>query len=306
MMGPFHFLRPAWLLLIPVAVWIWWRMCHRRDPLRGWRLVMEPVLLKAMTVGDGKQTWRREWMLLVVWLLALVALAGPTWRLAPSPFGDDPVPLMVVLSATETMENTDLAPSRMERAQLKVAALAELRKGQPLGLIAFAGSSHLVMPPTRDTSIVAQMAQEISPSVMPKPGNDLAAAFQQAEGLLAGEGGTLVALVDDVPPQAVTQVNELALRLPVLLLAMAAPDSSEAQAIAAAGRQIGARVVSLTPDRGDLQAIVQAAARRPLAVAADSGQARWADDGWWLIPPIALLALNCFRRERLEEPSRAP
>ena len=55
MMGPFHFLRPAWLLLIPVAVWIWWRMCRQHDPLRGWRAVMQRPLLNALTWGDGKQ-----------------------------------------------------------------------------------------------------------------------------------------------------------------------------------------------------------------------------------------------------------
>ena len=61
------------------------------------------------------------------------------------------------------MESPDPAPSRIERAHLKIADLADIRKGQPLGLIAYAGSSHLVLPPTRDTAVVAQMAAEISP-----------------------------------------------------------------------------------------------------------------------------------------------
>ena len=25
-LGDFHFIRPAWLLLAPVATWLWWRV----------------------------------------------------------------------------------------------------------------------------------------------------------------------------------------------------------------------------------------------------------------------------------------
>ena len=50
-LGDFHFIRPAWLLLAPVAVWIWWRVRTAQDPLRGWRKVMEPELLDALIVG---------------------------------------------------------------------------------------------------------------------------------------------------------------------------------------------------------------------------------------------------------------
>ena len=34
--GDFHFIRPAWLLLAPLAVWIWWRVRKSQDPLRAW------------------------------------------------------------------------------------------------------------------------------------------------------------------------------------------------------------------------------------------------------------------------------
>ena len=116
----------------------------------------------------------------LAWLLAVIAVAGPTWRPEPSPFADDPVPVMLVLRAGESMDLSDLAPSRMERARLKIADFAQQRKSLPLGLVAYSGSAHLVLPPTRDTSVVAAMAAEISPAVMPKPGDDLAGAIELA------------------------------------------------------------------------------------------------------------------------------
>ena len=104
---------------------------------------------------------------------------------------------MVVLRAGESMDLDDMLPSRMERARLKVADFATARKGQPMGLIAYAGSAHLVLPPTRDTSIVASMAAEISPEIMPKLGDDLAAALQLADRTLGDTRGTVVVVADD-------------------------------------------------------------------------------------------------------------
>ncbi len=101
---------------------------------------------------------------------------------------------MVVLKAGETMNQSDLMPSRMERARLKVADFAAERKGQPLGLVAYAGTAHLVLPPTRDTSVVATMAAEISPEIMPKQGDNLVGALQLAVNTLGDSGGSIVVL----------------------------------------------------------------------------------------------------------------
>ncbi len=47
----FHFIRPGWLLLIPIAIGLWWLWQRRADPLRGWRAQIEPELLEALVVG---------------------------------------------------------------------------------------------------------------------------------------------------------------------------------------------------------------------------------------------------------------
>jgi Ca-activated chloride channel family protein len=180
-LGDFHFIRPGWLLLLPLVLLIWRYWQKSQDPLRGWRSVMEQELLAALTVGKRANSNWRDALMLIVWLIAVLAIAGPTWRPEPSPFADDPIPVMIVLKASEIMDLTDMVPSRMERARLKVADFAAERQGQPLGLMAYAGSAHLVLPPTRDTHIVATMAAEISPTIMPKSGDDLINALEMAK-----------------------------------------------------------------------------------------------------------------------------
>ena len=60
-LGDFHFIRPAWLLLIPLVVLVWWLERRWQDPQRGWLAVMDRELLAAMTVGGNtKNRWARD------------------------------------------------------------------------------------------------------------------------------------------------------------------------------------------------------------------------------------------------------
>jgi len=296
--GDFHFIRPLWLLLGPVVAWLWWLGRKRQDSLLGWRAVMDSDLLKVLTVGEDQgQRWRGAgW--LAGCLLAVVASAGPTWRPEPSPFADDPVPVMLVLRAGDSMDQSDLLPSRMERARLKIADFAAAREGQPLGLVAYAGSAHLVLPPTRDTTVVAAMATEIGPDIMPEPGDDLAGALRLAERTLGTGGGSIVVIADTVADgseQALVEFRAQS-RIPVHMLGVARVETPEWEALRSAASVLSARVIPMMPGSEDIEDLVKRTARAPVAVGAVGEGTRWAESGWGLVPWIALLSLVTFRR----------
>lgn len=299
-LAEFHFLRPLWLLVLPVAAWLWWRLRALTDPLAGWRALVERPLLDALTVGVHRRSRWRGVGLLAAWSAAILALAGPTWRAEPSPYSDDPVPVMVVLRAGESMSLEDVSPSRMERARLKVEDLADARKGQPLGLIAYAGSAHLVLPPTRDTSLVATMAAEVSPAIMPVGGDDLAGALELADRTLGGQGGSIVVIADTVGPENDPAIADFRSKhaVRVEFLAIARRGTPEIDALERAAAALDAGLTLLAPDDSDIETLVRAVARTPRAVGATGERARWAEDGWWLVPLVALLVLGSFRRER--------
>lgn len=304
----FHFLRPLWLALLPVTVGLWWLIRRHADPLRGWRAVMNPQLLAALTVGSGPRAGGRGIVLLVGWLLATISLAGPVWKPEPSPFSDDPVPVMVLLRAGESMDLSDLSPSRMERARLKVVDFANARQGQPTGLIAWAGSAHLVLPPTRDTDVVGTMAMEISPDIMPRPGDDLGAALRLAEKTLGELRGSLVVVADTVSPDSSASLQEFARnsRLPVCILAVAREGTPEMEDLSQAAAHLNSRVTPLTADQRDVQALAKLTANVPIAVSDAAEGVRWSESGWWLVPVLAMMSLIGFRRveeQSTEEPS---
>lgn len=301
----FHFIRPAFLLFAPLAVGLWWLWLRRSDPLRGWREQIAPELLEALIVGRESAKSTQAPLLLMTWLVAIVAIAGPTWRLEPNPFADDATPLMILLKADVSMMQPDPAPSRLERARLKIADLSEARNGQPLGLIAYAGSAHLVLPPTRDTAIVAKMATEISPDIMPLAGDHLELALREAARVLAEseQGGSILVVADvvDVEPAALAALRK-DLSNPVQFLAIHDPESATSDSLRAAAAALGADVVQLDVEGRDIAAIQRRAARAPVASRGQQGE-RWQEAGYWLVPLVALVVLMSFRREERVEVS---
>lgn len=306
-LSQFHFLRPGWLLLAPVAVVIWWQWRLRADALHGWRSQMDPDLLQALVVrgNGGRSNLAGAYWLLVAWLLGIVAIAGPTWRLEPNPFAGDGRPLMILLKADQSMERTPPAPSALGYAQLKVADLAQARKGQPTGLIAYAGSAHLVLPPTSDTKIVAKMAAEVSPEVMPEPGDRLDLAIVKAVRLLSDEGGSLLVIADSVglAPQQVsaalvgaTNGSTEKRSLPIQFLSLADGDSPEAQSIRSVAGVVQAGIQPLSADDTDVEAIVRFSEQRAARGLAGESD-RWQEFGYWLTPILALVVALSFRKQ---------
>jgi Ca-activated chloride channel homolog len=210
LLGHFHFLRPLWLLALVPAALIGWLLWRQLDPLRSYRTNIAPHLLTHLVIKAGKTSLLRpEVVLLCVLPLSILALAGPSWRQEPSPFAEDQAAAIVVLKIAPSMQASDLQPSRLERAQHKLHDWLALRPGARVGLIAYSGSAHLVMPLTRDSRIVEQIAQALEPSVMPVQGEALADALKLAQQQIerAGVPGSIVVMTDSI---AASQLSALA------------------------------------------------------------------------------------------------
>ncbi|MFI4851211.1 MAG: VWA domain-containing protein [Gimesia chilikensis] len=292
----FHFIRPGWLWLLPLVGGLWWLWRGHTTPLRGWREQIAPELLQAMTVRNTTRQDYSALMLLVGWLLAVVAIAGPTWKQEPNPFAADAAPLMILLKADKSMDQPDPLPSAIERARLKVDDLVRIRQGQPVGLIAYAGSAHLVLPPTRDTSIVAEMAAQISSGIMPEPGDRLDLALEKADEILKGgdAGGTVLVMADSVTDDTASLVKagQKSGAFPIQFLALRNDPSLQRAAEA-----VQASLVELTPDDADVTAIAKAAERKSVVGVAGEDP-RWEEMGYWLVPFLVVIVAVGFRREK--------
>lgn len=298
-MNELHFLRPLWLWSILPAVLLWWGLWRSQDQTEAWKKVIDPHLLEHLLVGEvQRRRLRPIHLTLVVWVLAAVALAGPSWQREPSPFADDRAGLVVLLKASTTMDGTDVQPSRLERSKHKLSDLLERRDGGATGLIVYSGSAHLVMPLTRDGRIVTAMAAEISPAIMPVDGDALGEAIKLAQTVLdrAGVPGSVLVIADAVSPSQQESVAAAAPDLPVQFLSVMPSNAPVDSGLEQAARARGATVTRLSVDSSDVDTISRRAQSDFRAAPMDDAGERWRDAGYWLLPVIALLALAWSRR----------
>ena len=298
-MTDFHFLRPYWLLGLLPALLIWWGYIRRSDQVARWRETIDPHLLEHLLVGEQKQSrFRPVNVLLATWIITVFALAGPAWEREPSPFGDDEAGLMVLLKVSETMQSTDVQPSRLERAKHKIKDLMELREGSSTGLIVYSGSAHLVMPLTRDDRIISQMIEDLTPELMPVDGDELIDALRLAERLVEQTGvpGSVLVIGDGVAPAQQALLTEFSTALPVQFLAMLPTNAPLGPGFEKSAEALDGTVVRLTVDSSDVEQIAaRAKSELSRVVGADGGE-RWRDSGILLLPLVACCLLFWFRK----------
>jgi Ca-activated chloride channel family protein len=142
------------------------------------------------------------------------------------------------------------------------------------------------------------MASEISPAIMPRPGDNLIEALNLAANTLGDFGGSVVIVADTAARgnEAALKQFRMESRLAVSFLAVARDDTPELDAASDAAAALGADVTRITADSEDIELLVRKTARAPVYVAAEGGGTRWAESGWWLVPLLALLSLAEFRR----------
>jgi Ca-activated chloride channel family protein len=295
-LAPFHFERPLWLLALIPAVALWLLTHRSADMLVRWRRVIDPALLPHLVDGETRPAIVSPAnALALAWLLVTIAVAGPAWQREPSPFAQAKPPVAIVLKVTPSMLTQDLAPTRLDRARQKLADILAAREGAAASLIAYSGSSHLVLPPTPDSAVVLDLAKSLSPEIMPREGDDLAGALALARRVLAGmdDAGSVLIMADAATPQAMA--GHSGGGSAVTILSLSAP-GSEAGGLPVIAKALDASLVATTVDQADVTEIVRRLDRADqVGSVAGEGQ-HWREAGYWLTPLIALLALLWFRR----------
>ena len=311
MIEAFHFLRPWWLAAyVPAGVllWVLWRVA---DTARQWRGIVAPHLLPhLLSTTERTEHIRPLWILGAIWFFLILALAGPAWQREPSPFADDLPALMLVLKASPTMDATDIQPSRIQRAVQKAGDLVAMRTGARIGLVAYAGSDHLVMPMTKDAEVVMTMMREVSPAIMPRDGDVAAPAVQRAGEQLArsGQRGSILLIADSVTPDQIPEIEACrkAGGVPVHVYAVAGPATATAsgdgpsappldiESLRKTARAGGGELVVVTPDDQDVQRLADVIDRRvsiSSAAVKDVEQEQWKDAGYGFVPLLVVLGL---------------
>lgn len=312
----FRFLRPLWLLgLLAIPLLLWWlrRLRQRRNV---WREAVDAHLLSHLL--QGGQTAQGGWRNIapvLAWTLAILALAGPSWRELPQPLWQDRNPLVIALDLSYATLTADVQPTRLLQARAKIAHILRTRGGGQIALVAFADDAYTVSPLTDDADNVALFLDALTPDVMPRDGSRADRAIEESMRLLTRTGfkrGDILLITDHAggaAGSAAIDARKAGYRVSVLGLGTPAGgayrqakggvgsarlEEDALRRIASAG---GGSYATVAPGDDDLRALGVLQADRIDAAAAQGKRGTAPlDEGFWLLPALLMLALLAFRR----------
>ena len=206
-----HLLRPLWLLLIiPGALlpWLWQRRHDLQARLRG--TIAPHLLTHLLVTPQDSQRLRPVHLLCALLVLGALAAAGPTWEQDRPDFLHNRAPLIIALDLSPSMNASDLPPSRLEAAKHKLQQLVQQRRGARTGLIAYAGSAHLVLPASDDPALLDSFIQALGSELIQRPGKDVLGVIRQAQRLLQAEHspGSLLLISDGADTSQLAAIKQ--------------------------------------------------------------------------------------------------
>jgi Ca-activated chloride channel family protein len=301
----FHFLRPAWgLLIVPwlAMIWVRRRQQARRDMFDG---IIAPHLLEHLRLKRFEASWFNPRSVSAVFvLLLLVLLMGPSWRQQPSPLSEDESALIVILDVSSSMQQSDIQPSRLQRAKQKVSDLLALRPDKRTALVAYAGSAHSALALTADHEILNQYLAAIKPNIMPRDGKFPEYALPLVDELLreTSAPATLLFFTDGVGADSTQAFSDWfatrAHQLLVIGIGNEEPiegviplERRALESLAAAG---DGHYIALTINDDDMRQANRRIDSHYVIV--DDSALPWLDSGYPLVFPAMLLFLLWFRK----------
>ncbi len=324
MLAEFHWLRPTWLLAIPVVLVVAMLLARRRLGAGGWQQVVDAALVPfvlSRTAGRGQDA--RWWLLAIGGVLAAVALAGPAWQRIEQPVFRAEQALVIALDLSRSMDAQDVSPSRLVRARLKILDILERRQGGQTALVVYSANAFTVTPLTTDTDTVAALVNSLSTDIMPSRGSYPDVAMRKGRQLLEQAGvafGEVLLITDGgASPSAEDEARELreaGYTLSVLgvgtkdgapiprvsggfvtdnrgRIALPKLEETALRSLADAG---GGRFAVLTADSRDLDRLLSGEVITAGATDESMVTDRWREEGPWLLLLLLPIAALAFRR----------
>ncbi|SDH39508.1 Ca-activated chloride channel family protein [Pseudomonas flavescens] len=320
-----HLLRPWWLLLLPLTAWLLWLLTHREKRSGRWQALLPPAFHAVLLRGGRGRSSRLPWIALgLAWLLAILALLGPSWQRVEQNDLKPADPLVVVLELTPQMLASDASPNRLAQARRKLLDLLQARGDAQTAIVVYAGSAHTLVPLSDDLGTSRNLLEALKPSIMPEPGARADLAVAKALQLLKdgaqGQGRLLLitSSLDDSERSAIGKLlGSRGERLRILGVGSSegAPIIQEdgtfmkddqgailmprldAAGLSRFARDLGAQYRSISLDERDVRALGLLDGPQQVRDDGHKTQLRsWADQGYWLLLPLLLLAACAGRR----------
>ena len=196
----FHFIRPIflWLLILAILILVLGFLSFRKQAK--WQKFIAPHLRPyVINAGSEKKLKWIRFMSVVFISIAILGLAGPTWKKIQVPGQILETPVVIILDMSQSMMATDMQPNRLERAKFKIHDFLKANPHARTALIGFAGTAHVIVPLTSDYKIINSHLDGLKPDIIPVPGSNLEAALQLCDTItqITDAPASLILFTDD-------------------------------------------------------------------------------------------------------------
>lgn len=209
----FHLIRPEWLwALIPVALLLWMLFNLQRQPGNWQQLIAKPFQKVLLGQEQQQKSFYLPLMgLASLWLIAIIALTGPSFKKVEQPAEKAQQGVVILLDNSLSMLADDLKPNRITRARYQITDFLTDHPHLSTGLVVYSGSAHVLSPISDDNQTILSLLPTISPTIMPAFGSNALAGINKAIELIQQakiSQGHIIWLLDDIEAHEIPAIKK--------------------------------------------------------------------------------------------------
>ena len=320
----FHFLRPLWLLAVPLVWWMVFMLRKKWWQKGDWDREVDSHLLEFLATSPSQHKRKLlPWVMCLAGTLLLLSLAGPAWQKKPQPLIKKSQARVLVLDLSFSMLATDVKPTRIDRVRFKLEDLLNNFSEGETALVGYAGEAFVISPLTHDANTVSALLPGLHPNIMPVPGSRADLGVELASDLLSrsiGSQGHIILVTDGIEESEISAIKNASGTNEFSILAVGTEAGSPI-ALKAGGflkdrngaivipklnlkplsklaNQVNGELTLLSPDDRDVNQIIAAETSEGSYTEDEQKRTsdKWNEEGPWLLLIVLPLTAMLFRR----------
>ncbi len=320
----FHFLRPLWLLAVPLVWWMVFMLRKKWWQKGDWDREVDSHLLEFLATSPSQHKRKLlPWVMCLAGTLLLLSLAGPAWQKKPQPLIKKSQARVLVLDLSFSMLATDVKPTRIDRVRFKLEDLLNNFSEGETALVGYAGDAFVISPLTHDANTISSLLPGLHPNIMPVPGSRADLGVELASDLLSrsiGSQGHIILVTDGIEESEISAVKNASGANEFSILAVGTEAGSPI-ALKAGGflkdrngaivipklnlkplsklaNQVNGELTLLSPDDRDVNQIIAAETSEGSYTEDEQKRTsdKWNEEGPWLLLIVLPLTAMLFRR----------
>lgn len=268
-----------------------------------WAKYCDSHLLEHLMINNKQGKSKLPLFICLIWILSIIALAGPTWSKYASSTFQDNTARVIALDVSGDMNNNDIQPTRLQRAKYKILDMLKLIQSGQTGFVVYSSEAFVASPITNDTKNIENLVPIVDSQIVPVQGNNADNALIKSSQLLSQSGfgsGEIILVTSQgntLSQSVVEEVRKSGYTISVLDMENSAND--ELKQVANKGN--GAYSLFSNNDKDIQKIIAENDKKQSTATDEILGVSLWKDQGHWLIFTAIFLALFIARRGWLQK-----